>query len=88
MIILAPIGVGELFDKITILEIKLEQYTDSVKVAHVTNELNQLKALTVAILIDLTEEVNELKEVNKLESMDPISLMTLRLWLLLQTHIE
>ena len=66
MIILAPISVGELFDKITILEIKLEQYTDSVKVAHVTNELNQLKALTVAILIDLTEEVNELKEVNKI----------------------
>lgn len=64
MIVLAPISVGELFDKITILEIKLEHYSDPVKIAHVTNEMNQLQLLATDIEVDITKELKELKEVN------------------------
>lgn len=66
MNILAPISVGELFDKITILEIKLEQFTDETKLIHVKNELSQLKSLTTHNDIDITEEILELKRINKI----------------------
>jgi hypothetical protein len=66
MKILAPISVGELFDKITILEIKLENYDNPNKIAYVTNEINELNALAKDITIDVHEEVAELKEVNKI----------------------
>jgi hypothetical protein len=66
MNILAPISVGELFDKITILEIKLENYTDVVKLLHVTNEINELRKLADGIDADISEEVTELKDVNKI----------------------
>ena len=66
MNILAPISIGELFDKITILEIKLENYTDVVKILHVTNEINELRKLAADIDADVIEEVAELKEVNKI----------------------
>ena len=66
MNILAPISVGELFDKITILEIKLENYDNPIKIAHVTNELNELTKLATGIEADVREEVAELKEVNKI----------------------
>ena len=39
-----PISVGELIDKITILEIKLERIADAAKVAHVGREYDQLRA--------------------------------------------
>ena len=66
MIILAPISVGELFDKITILEIKLENYADIFKLAHVTNELDQLRKLADDIDTDISREFTELKEVNSI----------------------
>ena len=66
MKILAPISVGELFDKITILEIKLENYDNPNKIAYVTNEINELNALAKDITIDVYEEVAELKDVNKI----------------------
>jgi hypothetical protein len=41
--VLAPISVGELFDKITILEIKAERITDSAKQLNVLSELRLLR---------------------------------------------
>jgi len=45
MIIMAPISVGELIDKITILTIKLSRITDPLKVENITKELIQLRAI-------------------------------------------
>ena len=66
MIVFAPISVGELFDKITILEIKTENYADIFKLVHVTNELNELRKLAADIDTDVSKEIAELKEVNKI----------------------
>ena len=65
--ILAPIGVGELYDKITILQIKLQEITDFDKLNHIKRELNELTALTGKFEdIDLKKEITELLEVNKI----------------------
>lgn len=45
MIILAPISVGELIDKITILTIKMSRITDPSKLENISKELAQLKEL-------------------------------------------
>ena len=42
MIVMAPISVGELIDKITILELKLELITDTSKLTNVRKELDEL----------------------------------------------
>jgi len=42
MIVLAPISVGELIDKITILQIKQERITDAKRLANVNLELEEL----------------------------------------------
>jgi len=64
--ILAPISVGELYDKITILEIKLAEIKDFDKLNHVRRELSELTALTGKYEdINLTQEISELLEVNK-----------------------
>ena len=42
MIVMAPISVGELIDKITILELKLELITDADKLSNVRKELDEL----------------------------------------------
>ena len=42
---MAPISVGELIDKITILTIKLSRITDPLKVENITKELIQLRAI-------------------------------------------
>ena len=42
MIIMAPISVGELIDKITILKLKLELITDDDKLSNVRKELEEL----------------------------------------------
>jgi len=64
--ILAPIGVGELYDKITILQIKLQEIADFDKLNHVRRELSELTALTGKFEdIDLAQECAELLEVNK-----------------------
>lgn len=44
-IIYAPVSLGELVDKITILEIKKENITDTVKLGHIIKELELLKEL-------------------------------------------
>lgn len=62
--IYAPINVGELFDKITILQIKLEQFTDKRKVLLVIKELEELLKLAKTVEADVKQEVDELKKVN------------------------
>jgi len=63
----APIAVGELIDKITILEIKAERMTDAVKRRNVSNELAQLNAIKRDAGLDtpaMTSHTRDLKEVN------------------------
>lgn len=43
--IYAPISVGELYDKITILEIKTARFRDAVKLANVNRELELLRGI-------------------------------------------
>lgn len=45
MIVMAPISVGELIDKITILELKLELITNKDKLSNVRKELDELKTI-------------------------------------------
>jgi hypothetical protein len=45
MIVMAPISVGELIDKITILELKLELITNKDKLANVRKELDELNSI-------------------------------------------
>ena len=45
MEILAPISVGELIDKITILRLQAERLTDPAKLANVGRELSRLETL-------------------------------------------
>ena len=66
MIILAPISIGELIDKITILELKLEFLTDSKKLENVNTELKHLNTVLNALTIpDITDERDALKLVNR-----------------------
>ena len=51
MRILAPISLGELIDKITILELKQEYITDELKLENINNELTELNAILKTLLI-------------------------------------
>jgi len=66
MIIHAPISVGELVDKITILELKLSHATDPRALEHVQHELDQLlQLLEQHHLVDAVAELRaQLKDVN------------------------
>ena len=65
--ILAEISAGELFDKITILEIKKEKISNKEKLVDVEKELNSLKD-TVGKFIpnqnNVSKHINDLKEIN------------------------
>ena len=66
MIINAPISIGELIDKITILELKLEFLTDTNKLLNVNIELTHLtKILNELIIPDIVDERDALKLVNR-----------------------
>ena len=66
MIILAPISLGELIDKITILELKLEFLFDPKKLENVHTELKHLTTVLNALTIpDITAERDALKLVNR-----------------------
>ena len=56
-----PVSVGELIDKITILEIKSE-FTNS---EYIEKEMNELKAIYDTISQDITEYMNNLRVTNK-----------------------
>ena len=51
MRILAPISLGELIDKITILELKQEYIRDDLKLANINNELDELNSILKTLLI-------------------------------------
>ena len=66
-IILAEISVGELIDKITILEIKKEKITDSNKLEDVEKELSSLKNTFKQSILDSSKIellIEKLKNVN------------------------
>lgn len=65
MIITAPISVGELFDKITILQIKSERIADPVKLENVKTELYHMyETLNELTIPNVDSKVAELKEIN------------------------
>ena len=67
MRILAPISLGELIDKITILELKQELITDQSKLHNITYELSELNKILGNLLIKtpLQSERKALKAVNR-----------------------
>ncbi|MDJ0447111.1 DUF6165 family protein [Methylocystis sp. JR02] len=66
--ILAPISVGELFDKITILEIKSERIADPDKLVNVNHEMRLLRHIAEKLEIDNRQAIGvlfgKLKDVN------------------------
>ena len=68
MKILAEISVGELFDKITILNIKTQKIEDSEKLANIKNELNFLNNQASNINVKDQESLNQ--NINKLQSIN------------------
>lgn len=65
--ITAPIAVGELIDKITILEIKAERIADPDKLQNINAELkllNEIKSAAGLDAPDMTPLAEELKKVN------------------------
>jgi hypothetical protein len=65
MIILIPVSIGELVDKITILQIKMQNITDEKKLINVKNELDKLQdALLRLKLPDLTAQIKALYDTN------------------------
>ena len=66
MHILAPISVGELIDKITILEIKLTMLTNPAQLDNVAHELKELEQLAqmIPVYTELAALKAELKQVN------------------------
>lgn len=68
MKILAEISVGELFDKITILNIKTQKIHDSEKLINIKNELNFLNNQASNINVKDQESLN--KNINKLQSIN------------------
>ena len=68
MKILAEISVGELFDKITILNIKLKKINDPEKLANVKTELDILIEQSNKIILDDKDTLN--KYVQKLQNIN------------------
>lgn len=59
------VSVGELIDKITILEIKQERIADEKKLSHVNAELDILRATVISENISVPQDlVDELKAIN------------------------
>jgi hypothetical protein len=67
MRILAPISLGELIDKITILELKQEYITDELKLQNINNELDELNSILKTLLVQPfpQSEREALKAVNR-----------------------
>jgi uncharacterized protein DUF6165 len=62
--ILVPISVGELMDKITILEIKSERIKNPSQLENIARELSALRAVRVGEIAKLDTLSAELKRVN------------------------
>tara|TARA_Y100000591_G_C21433703_1_gene498120 strand:+ start:202 stop:591 length:390 start_codon:yes stop_codon:yes gene_type:complete len=69
MKILAEISVGELFDKITILNIKYKKIVDNEKLKNIETELNILNDQAEKIIVEnkskLVELINKLQAINE-----------------------
>ena len=69
MKILAEISVGELFDKITILNIKYKKIVDNEKLKNIETELNILNDQAEKIIVEnkskLAELINKLQAINE-----------------------
>lgn len=67
--VMVPVAVGELYDKISILEIKMERIDDSAKLSNVRAELGLLNKIATALDCSSDSSVislrNELKAVNE-----------------------
>jgi len=66
--LLAPISVGELIDKITILKIKHKKASDSQKLANIERELNELERTwqqEKSPDLDISDLFNQLTQVNE-----------------------
>lgn len=64
----APVSVGELIDKITILEIKSERIKDADKLVNIKHELKALRTVWTKNKpadVDLTTPTAQLKDVNE-----------------------
>ena len=57
------VSIGELFDKLTILQIKKEKITDTDKLSNVRNEYDLINQKTLTIEID-QQLVKQLKDIN------------------------
>jgi hypothetical protein len=53
--VLAPVSLGELLDKIVILEIKKERISDEAKLTNIRTELQALRAIRPPLLLDNAE---------------------------------
>jgi seryl-tRNA synthetase len=65
--ILAEISAGELFDKITILEIKKEKISNKEKLIDIEKELSSLNDTVKKFIPDqsnISKHINDLKEIN------------------------
>ena len=65
--ILAEISAGELFDKITILEIKKEKISNKEKLNDIEKELNSLNDTVEKFISDqsnISKHISDLKEIN------------------------
>jgi len=66
--LLAPISVGELIDKITILKIKQKKASDKQKLANINRELDELEATwgkEKAPELDISDLFEQLTQVNE-----------------------
>jgi hypothetical protein len=64
---MAPVSIGELIDKITILEIKAERIIDPAKLKNVATELTELRAIRTQAGFDtpaMEAHARELKTLN------------------------
>lgn len=66
MMVFAPISVGELIDKITILDIKLKEITNSSKLANIRREREELALIyqQLALPHEIEHKAHELYETN------------------------
>lgn len=60
-----PVSIGELVDKITILQLKEEFIKDEDKLKNVRHELKQLQGILDRLNLDCEHEINELRDVNR-----------------------
>jgi predicted RNA-binding protein with EMAP domain len=65
MEILVPISIGELYDKITILEIKMEKIKDVVKLTNISYEHSLLMKIFNKLELHQLGEMMKLKTINE-----------------------